>query len=93
MAHSSTTFISDHDDREKEAISRPVEEPKDRRQSVPERVAKRYRNADEAMKAFADHDGETLVLDEATSKQLLNRIDLHLMPVSSFQFMSEGAIG
>ena len=39
------------------------------------------KDADEAMKAFAGVDGEQLVLDEATSKRLLRKIDLHIMPV------------
>lgn len=38
-------------------------------------------DADEAMKAFVSSEGEVLVLDEATSKRLLRKIDLHLMPV------------
>lgn len=61
---------------EKEAIGQ------DRRRSVPDKVAKHANDADEAMKAFAGHEGELLELDEATSKRLLRKIDLHLMPVS-----------
>lgn len=53
----------------------------ERRRSVPIKVAKHANDADEAMKAFAGDEGEVLVLDEATSKRLLRRIDLHLMPV------------
>lgn len=53
-----------------------------RRRSVPGKVAKHANDADEAMKAFAGHEGEVLEMDEATSKRLLRRIDLHLMPVS-----------
>jgi hypothetical protein len=37
-------------------------------------------DADEAMKAFSDCPGQ-IVIDEATNKRLLRRIDLHLMPV------------
>lgn len=36
---------------------------------------------DEAMKAFEAGDGEPIVLDEATNKRLLRRIDLHIMPL------------
>ena len=45
-------------------------------------VIKHANDADEAMKAFAGHGGEILVLDEATNKRLLRKIDMHLMPVS-----------
>lgn len=53
----------------------------DRRRSVPDRVARHANDADEAMKAFAGHEGDILELDEATSKRLLRKIDLHLMPL------------
>lgn len=49
---------------------------------TPDAVVKHANDADEAMKAFAGHDGEILVLDEATNKRLLRKIDMHLMPVS-----------
>lgn len=51
--------------------------------SLPNTVIKHANDADEAMKAFAGYEGEFIVLDEATSKKLLKRIDLHLMPVSN----------
>lgn len=51
--------------------------------SLPKNVIKHANDADEAMKAFAGYEGEFIVLDEATSKKLLKRIDLHLMPVSN----------
>ena len=38
-------------------------------------------DVDEAMKAFEGHEGEILVLDDATNKRLLRRIDWHLMPL------------
>ena len=44
-------------------------------------ILKHSQDADEAMKAFAGFEGEVLVLDEATNKRLLRKIDLHLMPV------------
>ena len=45
----------------------------------PGQVLKHSHDADEAMKAFAD--GEIEVLDEATNRRLLRKIDLHIMPV------------
>ncbi|KAL8930433.1 MAG: hypothetical protein Q9208_000617 [Pyrenodesmia sp. 3 TL-2023] len=53
----------------------------DRRRSAPGKVAKHANDADEAMKAWAGHEGEVLEMDEATSKRLLKKIDLHLMPL------------
>lgn len=48
-----------------------------------EDILKHGLDADEALKAFAEFgDGESLVLDDATNKRLLRRIDLFLMPVS-----------
>lgn len=47
----------------------------------PERVLKHAHDADEAMKAFEGHEGEMLVLDGATNKRLLNKIDRNIMPV------------
>nr|KMM65664.1 membrane transporter [Coccidioides posadasii RMSCC 3488] len=44
-------------------------------------VVKPARDADEAMKAFTDTDGEPLVLTEETNKRLLRIIDWHLMPL------------
>ena len=45
------------------------------------KILKHANDADEAMKAFQGYEGEVLVLDESTSKTLLRKIDLHLMPV------------
>ena len=47
----------------------------------PEQVLKHANDADEAMKAFDGHEGEETVLDEVTSKRLLRKIDLNIMPV------------
>lgn len=38
-------------------------------------------DADEAMKAFEGQDGESLVLDKATNRRLLRKIDLNILPV------------
>lgn len=48
---------------------------------IPAEIIKHANDADEAMKAFQGHEGETMVLDEATNKRLLRKIDMHLMPV------------
>lgn len=48
---------------------------------VPAEIIKHANDADEAMKAFQGHEGEIIVLDEATNKRLLKKIDMHLMPV------------
>ncbi len=48
---------------------------------IPAEVIKHANDADEAMKAFQGHEGEVMLLDEATNKRLLRKIDLHLMPV------------
>lgn len=42
------------------------------------------RRVDDAMKAFEGQDGQAIVLDEATNKRLLRKIDLHIMPVNLF---------
>lgn len=44
-------------------------------------ILKHSRHVDEAMKAFADTDGEPLVLSEETNKRLLKKIDWHLIPI------------
>ncbi|WEW57873.1 Allantoate permease [Emydomyces testavorans] len=46
-----------------------------------EKILKFSQDVDEAMKAFADVDGEPLVLTEETNKRLLRIIDWHLMPL------------
>ena len=47
----------------------------------PQKVLKHSHDADEAMKAFEGHEGEALILDEATNKRLLRKIDLNIMPL------------
>ena len=61
-------------DMEKEAIS--VETAG----HAPDKVILHANDADEAMKAFAGSEGEVLVLDEATNRRLLRKIDMNLMP-------------
>ena len=50
---------------------------------VPEKILKHSKDADEAMKAFEGHEGEMLVMDEATNKRLLRIIDWNILPVST----------
>lgn len=49
---------------------------------VPEAVLKHSQDEDEAMKAFAEAEGVSLHIDEATNRRLRNRIDWNLVPVS-----------
>ncbi|KAK5138019.1 hypothetical protein LTR08_005816 [Meristemomyces frigidus] len=49
--------------------------------SVSEDILKHSHDADEAMKAFASHQGQVIEIDEATNKRLLRRIDWNLIPV------------
>lgn len=44
-------------------------------------VRKYSKSDDEAMKAMAQYEGPPLVLDEATSRRLLRKIDWHIMPI------------
>lgn len=44
-------------------------------------LEKHGQDADEAMQAFQDMQGEAIELDEATNKRLLRRIDWHMMPI------------
>ena len=48
---------------------------------VPDKVLKHSHDADEAMKAFAGHEGEIIHIDAATNKRLLRKIDWNLIPV------------
>jgi ACS family allantoate permease-like MFS transporter len=48
---------------------------------VPEHILKHSKDADVALKAFANYHGSVIDIDEATNKRLLRRIDWNLMPV------------
>ena len=50
--------------------------------SVSDDILKHSHDADEAMQAFASHQGQVIEIDEATNKRLLRRIDFNLIPVS-----------
>ena len=45
------------------------------------KLVKDTTNADEAMKAFEELQGEAIELDEATNRRLVRTIDLHIMPI------------
>ena len=55
-------------------------------QSVRLAVAEHEVDGDEALKAFSDS-AEPILLDHATERRLLRRIDLMLMPVGSPPFL------
>lgn len=44
-------------------------------------ILKHAIDGDEALKAFANHQGAVIHIDEATNKRLLRKIDMNLMPV------------
>lgn len=68
---------------EKAIVYQDVEKDAVRRGSgAPEKVLLHSNDADEAMKAFEGHEGKVLVVDEATNKRLLRKIDLNIIPVS-----------
>jgi len=45
------------------------------------KVTRYKHDGDEALKAFAGHEGETIVLTPEAQRKLLRKIDLNLMPV------------
>lgn len=53
----------------------------DKAGAPPAQVVEHVDDADEAMKAFDGHDGQSLILDEATNKRLLRKIDRNILPV------------
>ena len=48
---------------------------------ISEKIVEHSHDADAAMKAFAEYQGQVLEIDEATNARLLRKIDWHLMPV------------
>lgn len=50
------------------------------------KLLKHSHDADAAMKAFEDMDGQVIELSEEKNKALLRKIDWHLMPVSVLNF-------
>lgn len=48
---------------------------------VPEQILKHSHDADIALKAFQEYDGQVIEIDEATNKRLLRIIDWNLIPL------------
>lgn len=48
---------------------------------IDERILKHSYDADEALKAIQQANGEVITIDEATNKRLVRIIDWHLMPL------------
>lgn len=48
---------------------------------VVEKIHQHSHDADEAMKAFEGNEGQVIVIDEATNKRILRRIDWNLIPI------------
>jgi ACS family allantoate permease-like MFS transporter len=46
-----------------------------------QKLVKNLTNADEAMKAFEELQGQAIELDEATNRRLVRTIDCHIMPI------------
>ncbi|KAF2258116.1 membrane transporter [Lojkania enalia] len=65
-------------DAEKETVTELLESSKI---GVQEKILKHSHDADAAMKAFEQYDGQSLELTPETNKRLLRKIDLHLMPI------------
>jgi ACS family allantoate permease-like MFS transporter len=50
------------------------------------KLLKHAPDADEAMKAFEEMQGEAIELDEATNRRLVRTIDWHIMPIMCFVY-------
>ena len=64
----------------------------DKNGAPPAIVFQHANDADEAMKAFEGHDGESLVLDESTNRRLLRKIDQNILPVHTDHGNGESAL-
>lgn len=58
----------------------------------PADILKHANDADEAMKAFEGHNGEVLVLDEATNSRLLRKVDMNILPVGRVKENGNAAV-
>ncbi|KAK8183098.1 membrane transporter [Phyllosticta capitalensis] len=56
-------------------------------EKVAGRILDHSHNADAAMKALAEYEGEVLELTEETNKRLLRKIDWHIMPILCLVYM------
>lgn len=71
-------------DEKNTGISSGVDIEKDKH--VDPTLKKHAQDADEAMKAFDEMQGEAIELDEGTNKRLLRIIDWHMMPIMCFVY-------
>lgn len=71
---------------EKVAPPTSVDVEKDVKRTVDPSLEKHAHDADEAMKAFQELQGESITLDEASNKRLLRIIDWHMMPIMCFVY-------
>jgi ACS family allantoate permease-like MFS transporter len=55
---------------------------------IDKKILQHSHDADEAMKAFQEAQGQVIEIDAATNKRLLRRIDWNLMPVWTSYSMS-----
>ena len=53
--------------------------------SIDKKILEHSHDADEAMKAFQESQGQVIEIDAATNKRLLRRIDWNLMPVCTLE--------
>lgn len=54
--------------------------------SIDKKILEHSHDADEAMKAFQESQGQVIEIDAATNKRLLRRIDWNLMPVRTLTY-------
>lgn len=59
---------------------------RDEKKNIDPALEKHAQDADEAMKAFRELQGESITLDESTNKRLLRIIDWHMMPIMCFVY-------
>ncbi|CAI6335246.1 unnamed protein product [Periconia digitata] len=64
-----------------EGYANEKQKTEDLAKHVDENVLKHSHDADAALKAFEEFEGQTLELSEETNKRLLRKIDWHLMPI------------
>lgn len=70
-----------------EKVSPPTTDvEKDAEKHADPKLEKHAHDADEAMKAMAELQGESITIDDATNKRLLRIIDWHLMPIMCFVY-------
>ena len=76
-----STEPKDMVDVEKSIVTTKLPQPHAHQYQPNEKLLEHSHDADEAMKAFAGHEGQVVTLDKATNRRLLRIIDWHLMPI------------